>query len=221
MWVLLGVVIFLALLVGGLLLLPVYLIVRTDEKKGLQLQFRILGKTLDGADGQEKPKKPTQRPAAKPQTAPQNSVADMLKKAIGLHRFEKAYLQRKIQEGGFFYAVSESVDIIRSLLEQVAEVIRGCVAVKFQLKLRCATGDPADTAIVYSRYCALVYPLVGYLSTVMHLQERGADVNISCNMLENKTEFFCHVVIRLRIFYVVRCFLRILSAEAKRKKEEM
>lgn len=221
MWVLLGIVIFLALLVGGILLLPVYLIVKTDEKKGLQLQFRVLGKTFEGTDGNEKPKKPAQKPAAKPQAAPGNAVADMLKKALGLHRFEKEYLQRKIQEGGFGYAVSESLQIIRELLEQVMDVVRGCVAVKFQLQLCCGSEDPADTAIAYSRYCALVYPLVGYLSTVMHLRKRGADVNISCDMLENKTEFFCHVVIRLRIFYVVRCVLRILAAEAKRKKEEM
>lgn len=221
MWVLAGIVLFLLIAVTGLLLLPVYLIVKTDEKKKLQLQFRVLGKTFEGTDDEEKPKKQAPKPAAKQQPSPPNAAADMLKKALGIHRFEKEYLQKKVQEGGFFYAVSESLQIVRELLEQVMEVVRGCVAVRFRLKLRCAGSDPADTAISYGRYCGIVYPLVGYLSTVMHLRKRGADVNISCDMLEEKTEFFCHVVIRLRIFYVVRCVIRVLRAEAKRKREEM
>ena len=220
MWVLLGIVLFLAALAAFVLLLPIFLIVKTDEKKGVQLQLRVLGKTYDGTQPAKTPQKSPQKPTKQPKATPGNAVADMLKKAFGIHRFDKAYLQKKIQENGFYDAVSESLEIIRSTLEQIVEVLRGCVAVKFQLKLRCGGTDPANTAIAYSRYCALIYPLVGYLSTVMHLRKKGADVNISCDMLEEKTEFLCHVVIRLRVFYLVRCVLRILAAEAKRKKEE-
>ena len=221
MWVLLGIVLFLAVLAAGVLLLPIYLIVKADEQKGLQLQLRILGKTYDGEKQAKPAKKPAKKPAQKPKTAPANAVVDMLKKAFGLHRFEKAYLQNKIRENGFFSAVSEIIEIIRSVLEQIMDVIRGCVATKFQLRLRCAGTDPADTAAEYGRYCALVYPLVGYLSSVMHLRRRGADVQIGCDMLETKTEFSCHVVIRLHVFYLVRCIAGILAAEARRKKEEM
>lgn len=221
MWVLFWIVAAILALLGALLLLPVYLVVKTDEKGQPQLYFRVLGKTLEGEQKKEKPKKTAQQPVKKTQNAPQNPVADMLKKALGIHRFEKEYLQKKIQSGGFADTVSQSLEMIRALVDQVIDVIRGCVAVRFQLKLRCGGTDPADVAMAYSRYCALVYPLTGYLGAVIRLRPGKTQVDIRCDMLAEKTEFFCHVVIRLRIFYVVRCVLRILQAEAKRKKEEM
>lgn len=202
MWILLEILLFLAALITVVLLLPVYVIIKSGVQQELVLRYRFLGKTY----GEE--------------PDPNNPIILALKKSAGIQRFEKENLQRSVKKGGLSATVKESVQILLDLLEQVLDLLQYCTATRFCLTLVSAGEDPADAALQYGRNCALVYPLVGLISSRLHLPRRGRKIDIRCDMDGGSAEFSYDICIRIRVCYVLKAFLRIAYAEAKRTYEE-
>ena len=75
MWIFLGIVAFLALLITVILLLPVYVIIKTDKNGELIFRYKFLNK-IYGEDPD-----------------PNNPVVKTLKKASGVSRLEKDKLK--------------------------------------------------------------------------------------------------------------------------------
>ena len=202
MWIFLSIVGVIALIILAILMLPVYIIIKSDENGELILRYKILFKTFG-----ENPD-------------PNNPILKALKKASGISRLEKKNLQSSAKETGLSTTVSQTLRIVIDLLREVVAILKYCTAKRFYIKVVCAEEDAADTAISYGKCCAAVYPIAGLLSSIMKVHKKGQHIDISCDYLGGKDDFQFDFLISVRLFRVIAAFFRIAFKEAKRTVDE-
>lgn len=202
MWIFLGVVGFIALLITIILLLPVYVILRTDENGDVYLRYKILFKTFG-----ENPD-------------PNNPILKTLKEASGISRLEKKNIKSDVEKDGFYETLGQTCRLLTGLLKELASLLKYCHAKKFVFKVVCAEETAADTAISYGQCCAIVYPLASFLSSIMNVKKRGQKIDISCDYEGKKGSFDYDFVIWVRFYHVLAAFFRVAVKEAKRTAEK-
>lgn len=198
MWIFLGVAALLAAVITAILLLPVGIIVKTDQNGELIFRYKLLFKTFG-----EK-------------SDPDSSFSKTLKKAIGISRFEKQNLQSKVQKTGLANTVSQTGRVLVDLLKEIAGILKHCTAKRLRIRIVCAEEQAADTALSYGRCCAAVYPIAGVIGSVMKVREKGRSIDISCDYVSGQSVFEVDCLISVRILRVLAAFLRVAFKEAKR-----
>ncbi len=201
MWILLSVLAFLILLIAVILMLPVDIIFRTDPQGELIFRYKFLGKEY-GEDPN-----------------PDNPIVKFLKEASGLSRVEKESLADSIKSEGVSGTISESVSLIIALLKRLAELLKHCKIKTLKLKIVCAEGDAAKTAISYGTCHAVLWPIIGFLHSKMRVCEKGKDINILCDYSARKgcVEFETQLVVR--IFRALTALFLATMDEAKRQAQ--
>ena len=202
MWIFLSIVGVIALIILAILMLPVYIIIKSDENGELILRYKILFKTFG-----ENPD-------------PNNPILKALKKASGISRLEKKNLKSSAKETGISTTVSQTLRIVIDVLREVVAILKYCTAKRFYIKVVCAEEDAADTAISYGKCCAAVYPIAGLLSSIMKVRKKGQHIDISCDYLGGKDDFQFDFLISVRLYHVIAAFFRIAFKEAKRTVDE-
>ena len=202
MWIFLSIVGFIAVLITAILMLPVYIIIKNDEKGELILRYKILYKTFG-----ENPD-------------PNNPILKALKKASGISRLETKNIKSKAKETGLSTTVSQTLRIVIDLLKEIVAILKYCTAKRFYIKVVCAEEDAADTAINYGKCCAVVYPLAGLLSSIMKVRKKGQQIDVSCDYLGGHDDFRFDFLISVRLFRVIAAFFRIAFKETKRTVDE-
>ena len=198
MWIFLSIVLFIALIITAILLLPVSIIIKTDQHGEIILRYKLLFKTF-GEDPD-----------------PDNLIVKTLKDASGISRLEKENLKENAQKTNYLTTLSESFSLILSLLKRLLNVLRFGTIKVLKLHITCAEDDAAKTAIDYGKCCALAYPFLGFLHTNMKVISKGEDINISCDYESKKSSYSFELVLVLRFFRVLGAFLRTAFDEAKR-----
>lgn len=202
MWIFLGIVGFIALLVIVILLLPVYVILRSDENGDVYLRYKILFKTF-GEDPD-----------------PNNPIIKTLKEASGISRLEKKNLKSDVKKEGLYETLGQTCRLLMGLLKELASLLKYCTAKKFVFKVVCSEETAADTAISYGRCCAVVYPLASFLSSIMKVRKKGQHIDISCDYTGGNDSFSYEFVIWTRFYHVLAAFFRVAIKEAKRTAEK-
>ena len=192
----------LSLLIALILCLPVYIIVKNDDNNALIFRFRFLFKTFGNSP------------------SPGSPVGGALRKSIGVQRFEKHSIQKNIRKNGLFATVSDSLQTLRGLLEQLSRALGGCTVKRFQLHILHTSEDPAEAAKACGIYCGLVYPFLGLLNTKLKIPESSRDIHISWAFPPTPRVFRYDLVIRVRVFYLVRSLLGILRAQMRRSRRK-
>ena len=202
MWIVLGILGFLALLITVIVLLPVKVIIRNDEQNELILRYKFLGKTY-GEDPN-----------------PDDPIIKALKTATGVDRLEKKAIKENIQASGLQKAVTSSYAILVDLLKEVVALLKLCTITKLQVKIRC-TGDGADqVAIHYGECCAATHSLLTLLRSFVKIRKRGCNIDIGCDFIGSESVFDYHVVLMVRVGRVLSALWRVAMAEAKRMKSQ-
>lgn len=201
MWIVLGIVAFLATLITVILLLPVKVIIKNDENNELILRYKFLGK-LYGEDPD-----------------PNDPIIMMLKKAGGVTRLEKKNLQASVKSGGLQKTVSESFDLILDLLKEILGLLRYGTVTRLHIKIRSGGEDAAETAINYGKYCAVTYGLVNALGNYLPIRKRGRNIDVGCDFF-GENVFRYDILIVVRFNHVLAGFWRAVVAEAKRMAKE-
>ena len=106
MWIVLGIIGFLAALITVILLLPVKVIIKNDEQEPLILRYRFLFKTY-GEDPD-----------------PNNPVIKALKTASGVDRLSKETLQESVRSGGLQKSVAETFSILKNLAKELWQLLK-------------------------------------------------------------------------------------------------
>jgi hypothetical protein len=198
MWIFLSIVLFIALIITAILLLPVSIIIKTDQNGEVILRYKLLFKTF-GEDPD-----------------PDNPIVKTLKEASGLSRLEKENLKDSAQKNSYLSTLSESFTLIITLLKRLLNVLHFGTLKVLKLHITCAEDDAAKTAIDYGRCCALAYPFLGFLHSNLRVRKKGEDINISCDYESKKGDYSFELVLVLRFFRVLGAFLATAFDEAKR-----
>ena len=202
MWIFLGILAFLILLITAILLLPVDVIIKTDNSGELIFRYKFLGKVY-GEDPD-----------------PNHPVVVFLKETSGVARVEKEKLAESIKTGGISQTISDSLSLIGALLKRLGELLVFCKVKTLKLKVVCAEGDAAKTAISYGICNAIVSPILGLVHSKMRVCEKGEEIRILCDYSAEKgsVEFEARLVVR--VFRVLVALFRTAMDEAKRQVEK-
>ena len=202
MWIFLGIVGFLALLVTVILLLPVTVIIKTDQNDEVILRYKFLGKTY-GEDPD-----------------PNNPIIKTLKEVSGVTRLEKENLKNEIENNSFLGTLKESCSLIIALLKRLLSLLKYCKVKVLKLHIICAEADAAQTAIDYGRCCSVVYPFLGFLHSNLKVRKKGEDINISCNFESRESLYTFEAVLVIRFSRVLSALFRAAYDEAQRINAE-
>jgi hypothetical protein len=202
MWIAIGIILFLAVLVIAVLLLPIYVIIKNDGESELKIRFRFLFKTYGDKSN------------------PDNPLLKALKSAIGIDKLSVKTVKSGIKKGGLEVTLEQTVRVLLSLLKETGDLLSHSVCKKLYVHVISAGDDPADAAINYGICCSFVYPLVGFLkSNLKRVSKRGEDVRIECDFSGGEDSFDYHLVLRVRVLRIVAGLWHIIMREAKHQAE--
>ena len=199
MWVFLGIVLFIALIITIILLLPIHIIIKTDEKGELFLRYKILFKTF-GEDPD-----------------PNDPIIKTLKEAVGINRLKGQNLQNSVENQGVASTVADTLRVLFDLIKELCSLLKYCTAKSFKINIVCHGDDAAAAAIEYGQCCAVVYPFIGLLSSIIKVKKRGQKINIHCDYTGEMADTF-EYEIRLKVLmcHVLAAFFRVAYKEAQR-----
>lgn len=195
------VLITLALIVAAILMLPVDIIIRSDQKGRLQFRFKLLFKEYGEKSN------------------PSSPIAKAVKKTIGIDKLETAEIKKKLKEKSYLPTAEETISILKGLLSELGHILKHFTARLFKIEFSCATQDAADAAINYGQYCALIYPLTAGLGAFIKIPKRARKIKVGFapELSEDKIEY--EIIIRVRVVRVLIAFFRIALKEAMRNLE--
>ena len=198
MWIVLAILLFVALLITVILLLPVKIIVKNDEQNELILRYKFLFKTF-GEDPD-----------------PNDPIVKMLKTAVGADRLEGKNVQANIQKDGLQAAVSDSFQTLTQLVKEALSLLQYATITRLHIYLRCADQDADDAAIQYGWCCAAASTLLNLLQGYLKLRKRGCKIDIGCDFEASQAVFRYDVMLSLRFGRILAAFWRVALREAKR-----
>ena len=198
MWIFLGIVAVLGVLITIILLLPISIIIKTDQNGELIIRYKFLNK-IYGEDPD-----------------PNNPLIKMFKQASGIHRLQKENFKNKVKSDDPLNTIGENFNLIIALLKRLFELLHYCKVRVLKLHIVCAEEDAAQTAIYYGRCCALVYPFLGFIHSNTKVRKKGENIHISCDYESRKGDYNLELVLVLRLFRVLGAFFRAAYDEVKR-----
>lgn len=175
LWIILGIVAFFALLLA----LPVRIFLSYNEENGLQYRVKYAVFPLTDSEKSEKAEAAPKRQkstAEKPKKV-SGGAAQSLLSFLGLEEISSAAnAKRAIDEKGLPETLHGVTEALGSLLRRTGRLFKKGVFKKFDLRIVCGDGDPADAAMRYGTVCAAVYPLLTLLDSTMKLKRRKVDI---------------------------------------------
>lgn len=202
MRVFLIIVAILAILIATLLILPVYIIIKNDQKNNLILSFKFLFWSFGG---EKKPESP---------------VTKKLKKSIGANKLSKEKLKNDMKKGGLPATVTETAQILITILKELSSLLGHCTAKKYELNIICSSEDAAQTAISYGKCCAAAFPLLGLFGSLIKIKKKGRNIDIRCDFTGKQELFSYNFVISTKVFNLLSSFIKVAIKEAKRKSQK-
>lgn len=178
-WILLGIFSFFALLLA----LPLRIFLSYSGEKGLE--YRVKYAVFPLADSKKPEKAETgqkQKAAAQQPKKTSGGAAQTLLSFLGLEDISSAAnAKRAIDEKGLLEVLHGVTEAVGSLLKRTGRLLKKGVVKRFDLRIVCGDGDPADAAMRYGTVCAAVYPLLTLLGSAMKLKRRKVDIRCDFN----------------------------------------
>lgn len=202
MWIVLGILGFIAVLIAAILSLPVKVILRNDEKNELIIRYKLLGKTYG-----ENPN-------------PDDPIINALLKSSGVGRLKKATFQKNVKAEGLKKTVSDSGDMLIYLLKEILALLRRATITRLHIKIRCVGDEVDEAAIHYGRCCAVVYSFLDVLRGMMTVRKRGCNIDVGCDLFGTEEVFRYEVVLLVRAGHVLAALWRSVMAELKRMEDQ-
>ncbi|MBQ7340928.1 MAG: hypothetical protein IJW41_02005 [Oscillospiraceae bacterium] len=202
MWIALGIVGFLAVLITVILLLPVKVIIKNNERNEFIFRYKYLFKTFG-----ENPN-------------PDDPIVKALKSATGVDRLNKVAVKENISAEGLLSTVKESFSMLVDLLKEVLKLLGRCKVSQLHITIRC-TGDGADEAAIHYGECsAVVYSLFNIVRSFLKVRKKGCKIDVGCDFMGDKPVFRYDVVLKVRAGRVLGALWRVALAEAKRQNTQ-
>ncbi len=198
MWIFLGIVTFLVLFIIVILMLPIAVIIKTDQNGELIFRYKFLNKVYG-----ENPN-------------PNNPIVKKLKDASGVSRLKKDKIKNSVKSGSLSDTVGESLSLILSLLKRLLALLKYCKIKTLKIKIVCAEGDAAQTAISYGKCYSFVSPLIGFIHSTMKICKKGEDISISCDYTKQKGFFEFETMLSVHLFRIIVALLLVAADKAKR-----
>lgn len=191
----------LALIIAAILMLPVDIIIKSDEKGNLKLLYKFLFKIYG-----EHPD-------------PNNPIIKAVKKTTGIDKLEVKEIKKKLKENSYVPTALETISILKGLLSELGHILKHFSARLFKIDVKCAALDAAEAAINYGQYCALIYPLTAGLGVFIKIPKKALKIDIALDHEIEKDKIDYEIIIRVKVVRALWAFFRVSYKEAMRNLE--
>lgn len=106
----------------------------------------------------------------------------------------------------------------QGIFDSVKYLFKKAVVKDFKLHIKVGSEDAAETALLYGGVCAVLYPAVAFLETVMTVKKD--DIKIACDYENNQPYFLLSADIKIRVSHLLKTFFKVLPIIKKFIKEE-
>lgn len=197
-WGIVGIVLgAIVLIIVLILLLPVNILIHADGGQ-FKLLYRILFLTFG--------KHPN----------PNSILVRAAKELTGISKVsDLGRLKRSVDRTGVSATAAQIADILKLLLGRVVWLLPRCRLKKLHVTAVCTGEDAADAAMDYGTVCAVVYPLVGYVESLIPTRPRGTEIQITCDLSQAEGSFILDAKLSVRIFRVAHALLHIIKENVK------
>ena len=215
MWIILAVLAAILALVLTVLFFPISIIIKKPAGQQFTFSFKVLGFYID------------ENTFKKPKRKKKNSSGfKNLTKITGLDKFNPKTLKEDIKKRGFFNTVSTVLGVVCDLVKEVVELLYHVKAKRFLLNIVCAEEDAAETALTYGKCCAAVYPVIGYLGSIIKMPEKVCDIKVSSDFSLGKGSLELNLELSVALFWILASGIKIIvnqtvkQTKARLKGEE-
>ncbi len=141
----------------------------------------------------------------------ESRILAWLKKLLGFDIEEKAEIaDEDAKNQKLTDKIATIISLATLLLDGLIAILKKTRLDRLNITVVCGGGDAADTAVDYGIACAVVYPLVGYATTMAGIKDKNTDVSIYCDF-DGESSFEFEMAASVRIFHLVRYALRELG----------
>ncbi len=193
MWIALGIIGIILLLVIIFILLPVKIIIKNDKENN----FSFTGKFLFLSFGDDKKK---------------NKTFGNFKKKVGADK------KKKGKKTDVLTLVKENLGLLKDVLVELVGLLKHCKGEKFQLEIVCYSDDAALAAIHYGECCAVVYPILGFINSLLKIKERKRKIDIRCDYNCGKSSVAFEFCLSVKILYILIAAFKVVKAKLNKKK---
>ena len=198
LWIVLGILGFLALLITVICLLPVYVYVYYDKENSLYYRYRLLWMVFGEIPN------------------PNNPILRLVKDLSGLSRFDSVKsLKKSVSSMGVGTTAGQILRVLLSLLREIVYLLPKCRLRKLKLRAVCGGDEPDDTAMAYGELCAFVYPALGVLDNIMPIHRKNLSVDLRCDYDRGENEVELEAHIRVHVGPVLLALWRVVLDEAR------
>ncbi|MBE6798835.1 MAG: hypothetical protein E7525_03540 [Ruminococcaceae bacterium] len=123
---------------------------------------------------------------------------------------DKNIITKMIKEKGVRETVLELWSVFKPILLKAIEVFKKIKVKRLKLRVITASDDAAKTALEYGGVCAVVYPVLAFLKSVLQFPDKAADVHIDADYDAAEPTLYLDLKLKIRVITVLRAALSVL-----------
>lgn len=191
MWIFLGISAFIIFLI----LLPISIIIKNDDNNNIifSIKFLFFNFAFNG------------------------DRSENTKKAKKTEQEAEKHKKKTAEKKDFKETLSQTMKMLSNIFEELQKVFKHLVTKKFRLQIICTSKDAAEAAIHYGECCAVVYPVLGFISSAIKVKEKGRDIDIRCEYEKNSWEIKYHFILSISVCHILSALIRFGGKEIKRR----
>ena len=194
MLIVLGIIGFILLIIITFLLLPVKFIVKNDKDNNFSFDCKFL--FLSFGDGKK-----------------ENKTFGKFKKKVGAQKKKENKSKTDVVT-----LVKENIGLLKDVLIELVGLLKHCKGEKFELEIVCYSDDAAMAAIHYGECCAIVYPILGFINSLIKIKENKRNIDIRCDYNCGKSSVAFQVCLSVKIFHILVAAFKVIKVKLNKKK---
>ena len=186
MWIFLGILAGILLLITIVLLLPISVLIKSNQDGEFALLLKIPFKTFDLIkDGENK------------------ESSGKFKEVLGVDELNN----KGAKKGEFLEVIKDKISLISGVLKQLIKLLGKCTVKTLKINIVCAEKDAAKTAINYGLCYAVISPLINFLHGSMKVNGKGEKINIFSDFDGSESSFDFEIIITVKVLNLACAFI--------------
>jgi len=217
-----GIVLLIVLFILVLILLCPVGIIISNREKGIEFFVKVLFLKIP-VDAQEekseKPKKTEYKHAEKKPKKKSKGFLQNILDSLGVTKLTN--IKKDTEKQGFADTIGDTISVVTNIIKQIAGLFKHIKIKKLFLNCICGGEDAAQTAMDYGVACAAIYPLSGYLHSIIKVNSRKEHISVKCDFNREETKFEFETLLSVQVIFIVTALIKLIMEESERKVQEM
>ena len=118
-------------------------------------------------------------------------------------------LVTEMKSGGILSTLAFLVELLRLLQTESGKLLKRITITRLQLQARISTGEAAETAQLYGKVCAVLFPLLARLEQALRVRHR--EVRVEPDFLSEHSAVRTDMRLRLSLLHLIMAVLAVIK----------